>query len=312
MTVTNSFVERLATARVLVVGDIMLDRYWFGEVDRISPEAPVPVVRVTGEDLRLGGAANVARNAAALGAKVGLMGLVGNDEAGAQVRTLVANSAIDDHLLTEEGARTTVKLRVNGRAQQLLRMDFEAEHDSAALERKNAAFVDALAGYDAIILSDYGKGALGRIAALIRHARTAGKPVLVDPKGSDYSIYRGATLVTPNRQELAQVIGDWCDEDDLTKRSQALRLDLELEALLLTRSEKGMTLFDGAGRLNQPVEAREVYDVTGAGDTVIATCGTLVAAGVPLREVIPLANRAGGIVVGKYGTAVVTAEELFS
>lgn len=300
-------------ARVLVVGDIMLDRYWFGEVDRISPEAPVPVVRVARREDRLGGAANVARNIAALGAQVGLMGIVGADEAGARVRALVKESGIQDGLVEDaEGMDTTLKMRVLGRQQQLLRVDFEQGPGTGALDALDAGLRACLADYDLLVLSDYAKGALSRVESLIQAAREAGIPVLVDPKGHRYRRYRGATLVTPNRSEMQDAVGRWDSEEDLTRRAQALRQDLALEALLITRSEQGMTLYTEAGRQHADAQAHEVFDVSGAGDTVLATLAVTRAAGLDWYDAMLWANRAGGIVVGKLGTSVVTAEELSS
>ncbi|MBV2180488.1 MAG: D-glycero-beta-D-manno-heptose-7-phosphate kinase [Castellaniella sp.] len=300
-------------ARILVVGDIMLDRYWFGEVDRISPEAPVPVVRVARREDRLGGAANVARNIAALGAQVGLMGIVGSDEAGARIRALVRGSGIHDGLVEDaEGMDTTLKMRVLGRQQQLLRVDFEQGPGSRALDALDTEFRAALADYDLLVLSDYAKGALARVEPLIQAARDAGVPVLVDPKGHQYRRYQGATLVTPNRSEMQDAVGRWDSEDDLTRRAQAMRQELNLEALLVTRSEQGMTLYTAAGRQHADAQAHEVFDVSGAGDTVLATLAVTRAAGLDWYDAMLWANRAGGIVVGKLGTSIVTAEELSS
>jgi D-glycero-beta-D-manno-heptose-7-phosphate kinase len=304
--------QQVAKAHVLVVGDAMLDRYWHGAVERISPEAPVPVVKVTREEERIGAAANVAYNVSTLGAHAAFLGVVGDDEAGHKLERLLKETGIDTHLKRDPGLRTTVKLRVIGRQQQLLRMDFENEPDHEVLALQNASFAQLLAKQDAVLFSDYGKGGLAHIPAMIETARAAKKPVLIDPKGSDYTRYRGATVITPNRAELQDVIGRWNSEDDLRARAQKLRTDLGLDALLLTRSEEGMTLFDAQGDITVKAQAREVFDVTGAGDTVIATLATMVAAGVPLRDAVPIANRAGGIVVGKFGTATVSYEELFA
>ena len=301
-----------AGARLLVVGDVMLDRYWFGDVHRISPEAPVPVVKVERSDERLGGAANVARNAAALGAKVTLLSVVGNDEPGRAIKALLAGSGIIDALQVDPQFKTTIKLRVIGRQQQLLRIDFEELPSHEVLTGKLAEFNTLLEGADIVILSDYGKGGLTHITEMIAAARAAGKQILVDPKGADYSRYAGATLITPNRGELAHVLGAWSSEEDLAARAQALRARLDLSALLLTRSEEGMTLFEPGRVTHMAAQAREVFDVSGAGDTVIAALGALLGGGLPLLDAVTLANRAGGIVVGKLGTAVVTPAELFS
>jgi rfaE bifunctional protein kinase chain/domain len=307
----NDLKIRLQQARVLVVGDAMLDRYLFGEVERISPEAPVPVVRVTREEDRLGGAANVALNVKSLGARAALITVVGDDEPARRLQSLLKRHDIEATLGKDPKLYTCVKLRVIGRAQQLVRVDFENQPDHEVLADMLTDFSRALSQCDAVLFSDYGKGGLAHIPRMIELARSAGKPVLVDPKGSDYTRYAGATVVTPNRGELAQVIGTWSDEQQLYERAQALRARNRLDALLLTRSEEGMSLFDGAGHVHVPAQAREVFDVTGAGDTVIATLAAMLACGLTIREALPIANRAGGIVVGKFGTATVGYDELF-
>ncbi len=304
--------EQLAAAHVLVVGDAMLDRYWYGAVDRISPEAPVPVVRVTREEERIGGAANVASNVVTLGAQAALLTVVGDDEASHKLEALVARTGIQPHFGRDPLLKTTVKLRVIGRQQQLLRMDFENTPQSEVLASQSSSFHALLPQHQAVLFSDYGKGGLAHVAQMIEAARAASKTVLIDPKGSDYSRYSHATVITPNRAELQQVIGNWGDEADLQTRVENLRQQLQIDALLLTRSEEGMTLFDNAGKLHVAAQAREVFDVTGAGDTVIATLAACVAAGLSLRDAMPVANRAGGIVVGKFGTATVSYEELFA
>ena len=303
--------ERLARARVLVIGDAMLDRYWFGAVERISPEAPVPVVRVNREEERLGGAANVALNVKTLGAQATLLTVVGDDEPARTLRRLLERDGVATVLGQDPNLYTIVKLRVIGRSQQLLRIDFENQPDHEVLAAMLADFERALPGHDAVLFSDYGKGGLTHLPRMIESARRAGKPVLVDPKGRDWSRYAGATVVTPNRAELAQVVGDWGDEVALEARAEAARAEYGLQGLLLTRAEEGMSLFDAAGHVRVEAEAREVFDVTGAGDTVIATLAALLACGLTLREAMPIANRAGGIVVGKFGTASVSYEELF-
>ncbi len=302
----------LQRARVLVVGDAMLDRYLFGDVERISPEAPVPVVRVTREEDRLGGAANVALNVRALGPGVTLITVVGDDEPARKLETLLAQRSIESLLGRDPQLYTSVKLRVIGRSQQLVRVDFENTPDHEILSGMLANFEHTLPACGAVIFSDYGKGGLTHIAEMIERARAAGKPVLVDPKGADYSRYAGATVVTPNRAELAQVIGPWTSEAQLEERVANLRRTHRLDALLLTRSEEGMSLFDAHGHARIGAQAREVFDVTGAGDTVIATLAAMLAAGLTLREAMPIANRAGGIVVGKFGTATASFEEVFA
>ena len=303
--------DRLASAQVLVVGDAMLDRYWFGAVDRISPEAPVPVVRVTREEERLGGAANVALNVKTLGAKATLLTVVGDDEPARRLRQMLEQQGIAARLGSDPHLYTMVKLRVIGRQQQLIRVDFENQPEHEVLIAMLADYEAVLPAHDVVLFSDYGKGGLTHLPRMIELARQHNKPVLVDPKGADYGRYAGATVITPNRAELAQVIGAWSSEGQLHERVQALRAAHGLQALLLTRSEEGMSLFDDAGHRQVPAEAREVFDVTGAGDTVIATLATLMASGMTLRDAMPLANRAGGIVVGKFGTASVDHDELF-
>lgn len=298
-------------AHVLVVGDLMLDRYWFGDVDRISPEAPVPVVRVRRSEERLGGAANVALNAVVLGAPATLLGVVGDDEAGQRVEALARARGIDARLTIDPALPTTIKLRVIGRQQQLLRIDFEQSPDAQVLARKFDALRSLIDANGVLVLSDYGKGGLAQIREIIALARQAGATIVIDPKGDDWARYAGATVLTPNRTELREVVGAWRDEADLLERAQRVRQDLGLKWLLLTRSEEGMTLFSEEGALSVPARAREVYDVSGAGDTVVAVLAVMLAAGRPIAEAVDLANRAGGIVVGKLGTAVVLPEELF-
>lgn len=305
------WMSHFGTAKVLVVGDVMLDRYWFGDVSRISPEAPVPVVLVGRSEERPGGAANVARGVAALGASCTLLSVAGQDEPGDRLETLLRQEGVTTVLYRDVSVATTVKLRVIGRQQQLLRIDFETIPGQDVLLSKLSAFSDRLPHHDLVILSDYGKGGLRHIETMIEHCRRAGKPVLVDPKGDDYRRYRGATLLTPNRSEFRQVAGPWVDDVALAHKAQALRQELSLDALLVTRSEEGMTLYQAQGILHEPTVAQEVYDVSGAGDTVIATLGVSIAAGASLEEAVRLANRAAGIVVGKLGTAVVTREELW-
>src|SRR5215472_5351182 len=301
-------------ARVLVVGDVMLDRYWYGQVSRISPEAPVPVVLVNEEEeeARLGGAGNVARNCRALGARVRLLSVVGRDEAGRRVASLARKEGVDARLHADRKLRTTQKLRVVGpRRHQLLRIDFETPPSNEVLASKLADFRESLEDTDVVLLSDYGKGGLEHIGVMISEARRARKVVLVDPKGDDYTRYRGASVVTPNLAELRDVVGTWKDEKDLTARAQALREKLKLGALLLTRGEDGMTLFRRGRVVRVRAERHEVWDVTGAGDTVIAALAVMLAAGEGLESAMRIANRAGGIKVTKFGTAVVTLKEIF-
>ena len=303
-------IQQFRQARLLVVGDVMLDRYWFGDTERISPEAPVPVVLVSKNDERLGGAANVARNAASIGAQISILGVVGDDEPGRRIEELLEAQGVKSFLQRDASLPTTVKLRVVARQQQLIRLDFEQAPTHEALLNKLEQFQALLSDVDAVIFSDYGKGGLTHVTKMIEAARAAGKVVLVDPKGDDYSKYQGATIITPNRSELRQVVGRWKDEADLTAKAQKLREDLKLECLLLTRSEEGMSLFTAQGVEHVKAQAREVFDVSGAGDTVIATMAVALAAKWPAGQAMKLANKAGGIVVGKLGTATVSLEEL--
>jgi rfaE bifunctional protein kinase chain/domain len=306
-------IGKIAKTRVLVVGDVMLDRYWYGDVHRISPEAPVPVVRFRRSEDRPGGASNVARNAAALGARVTLLSVVGDDEPGRRLTELMRAEKINARLHRDRTIDTTVKLRLIGPPRhQLLRVDFETEPSHEILRSKLADYTKLIAGCDAVILSDYGKGGLTHIARMIQLARRHGKPVLIDPKGSDFARYQGATLVTPNLNEFRNAAGAWKSEVELTQRAQKLRRKLKMDALLVTRGADGMTLFEGSRRLQVQAEAREVSDVSGAGDTVIATMAVMLAAGYPMDAAVRVANRAAGIVVGKFGTAVALPREVFA
>ena len=298
-------------SRVLILGDVMLDRYWHGATSRISPEAPVPVVRVDEDEGRPGGAGNVALNIAALGGQSVLVGLTGDDERADSLQTQLTQSGVDCRFVREKAFPTITKLRIISRHQQLIRLDFEdgfPGFDSGALMQ---SFQTALGGHDVVVLSDYGKGTLRDTQAFIQTARAAGKPVLVDPKGSDFERYRGATLITPNLSEFESVVGSCVDEDEMVRKGQQLLQDCELSALLITRSEHGMTLLMEGGEVHHlPAQAREVFDVTGAGDTVIATLAASLGAGVPLDSATQLANLAAGIVVGKLGTATTTVQQM--
>ncbi|MDR1647484.1 MAG: D-glycero-beta-D-manno-heptose-7-phosphate kinase [Zoogloeaceae bacterium] len=309
-----AFLDALKDIRLLVVGDVMLDRYWFGEVERISPEAPVPVVKIGRQEERPGGAANVARNLVALGARCDLLSVVGADEAGGTLARLLAEARVEARLHTDTGFDTTVKLRVIGRQQQLLRIDFEKLPSREILGAKLKEYAALLPACDAVVLSDYGKGGLTHITEMICLARAAATPVLVDPKGDDFSRYAGATVITPNRGEFQAVAGRWRSEAELAEKAERLRRKLDLAALLVTRSEEGMTLFSEVEghplALHEAARAREVFDVSGAGDTVIATLAAALAAGADWREAIHAANVAAGIVVGKLGAATVTRQEL--
>ncbi|EJN07302.1 D-glycero-beta-D-manno-heptose-7-phosphate kinase [Herbaspirillum sp. YR522] len=306
----NQLASNWNRARILIVGDVMLDRYWFGEVNRISPEAPVPIVRVEKREERLGGAANVARNTASLGAGTALLGVTGDDEPARVIDTLLGEMGISSHLARDASISTIVKLRVIGRQQQLVRIDFEEAPTDTVLRDKLTQFNSLVGAHDVIVFSDYAKGSLVNVAQMIAAARQLGKRILVDPKGDDFSRYAGASILTPNKSEMVRIVGQWKSEDDLTARAQKLRAELGLEALLLTRSEEGMSLYRDGDVQHFPTMAREVFDVSGAGDTVIATLAVMLGAGASLVDAVAMANRAGGIVVGKLGTATVTREEL--
>ena len=306
-----SLLPKFNDAKVLVVGDVMLDRYWFGDVNRISPEAPVPVLKVGRVEERPGGAANVARNIAALGAQATLLSVVGDDEAGACLERLLNEHSNLTALLHRDGSISTIiKLRAIARHQQLLRIDFETSPSHEVLHAALEDFRARLPWADVVILSDYGKGGLAHIAEMIRLARAAGKPVLVDPKGEDYARYSGATLLTPNRSEFREVAGSWKTDAEFNAKAEKLRTELHLDALLVTRSEDGMSLYRANEVLHEPTQTREVFDVSGAGDTVIATLAVMLASGADLPDAMRIANRAAGIVVGKLGTAVVSREEI--
>ena len=303
-------IPRFNSARVLVVGDVMLDRYWFGEVTRISPEAPVPIVHIQHTEERPGGAANVARGVAALSAQATMLAVVGSDEAAKNLEDLLHKANVQTVLHHDSAVQTTVKLRVIGRQQQLLRLDFETPPSQDVLLSELEDFA-ALAGMaDVVILSDYGKGGLAHVERMISLSNEVNKPVLVDPKGSDFSRYRNATLLTPNKTEFKAVVGSWKSEDEMTAKAEALRASLNLQALLVTRSEEGMTLYRSGEVFHTPTQAREVFDVSGAGDTVIASLAVMLASGASWVDAVRLANRAAGIVVGKLGTAVVERHEL--
>lgn len=302
--------DRIQQARVLVVGDVMLDEYWFGQVERISPEAPVPIAHIQRREYRAGGAANVAHNIAAMGGQATVLGVVGTDASGAQLRHAVTQARVTDALIESSDCPTIVKLRILGRQQQLLRADFETLIAGTALTALAQQFEALLASHDVLVLSDYAKGTLAQIAPLIAAARARGMPVLVDPKGTDYARYTGASLLTPNRAEFKLLAGAWADEAELTLKAQAFVNTLKLDALLITRSDEGMTLFTASDRLHAPSLAQDVYDVSGAGDTVIATTALMMAAGVDLHQAVRFANAAAGVVVKKVGTSTCSLAEL--
>lgn len=298
-------------AKVLVLGDVMLDRYWFGSTNRISPEAPVPVVKVQEDEDRAGGAANVAMNIASLNVPVILHGLIGQDDAGRALDKLLKSHQIQNHCVALESHPTITKLRIMSRHQQLLRLDFEEGFHNVDSAPLLAKLREDLIACGALILSDYGKGTLDSVQQMIQLARAANVPVLIDPKGTDFERYRGATLLTPNMSEFEAVVGHCASEEAIVEKGLKMIADFELSALLITRSEKGMTLLrPNAEPFHLPTQAREVYDVTGAGDTVISVLATAIADGRPLEEACYLANAAAGIVVGKLGTSTVSPSEL--
>jgi D-glycero-beta-D-manno-heptose-7-phosphate kinase len=308
----NTLKYDLVQAKVLVVGDVMLDRYWFSDVDRISPEAPVPVAKIVRTENRPGGAANVARNISSLGGQVTLLSVIGEDEAGRDLEQILTTDKVTTLLRKDTTISTTVKLRVVARNQQLIRLDFEQHPSHEILNEVLGEYESLIDSHDVVILSDYGKGGLSHTKTMIDLARQHNKQILVDPKGSDYSRYQNATIITPNRSELRDAVGQWGNEEQLTNKVQQLMKELNLEYLLLTRSEEGMSLFVKDDRLNihYPTLAHEVYDVSGAGDTVIAVLSLMLAGNIPIDEAAHLANIAAGIVVGKLGTATVTQSEL--
>jgi D-beta-D-heptose 7-phosphate kinase/D-beta-D-heptose 1-phosphate adenosyltransferase len=297
--------------RVLVVGDLMLDRYWHGGTSRISPEAPVPVVNVRSVEERPGGAGNVALNIADLGGAVELIGMIGRDEPGKSLRSGLTERRVICRLIEAKQHATVTKLRIISRQQQLIRLDFEDGFAQADHSKLKQAYRKALDAADVVILSDYGKGTLVDVPELIQTARALGKPVLIDPKGSDFSRYRGASLITPNQAEFEAVAGVSGSDAEMIEKGRQLVKKLGLEGLLITRSEKGMLLLKaGQEPVQIPARAREVYDVTGAGDTVIAVLGAGMAAGLSLPDAVALSNLAASIVVGKLGTATATVDEL--
>jgi len=300
-----------SNTRVLVAGDVMLDRYLFGATSRISPEAPVPVVHVRTSDDRAGGAANVAVNLAVLGVRTTLLGVVGNDAEAAMLKEVLEQQTVDCRFSYSDTRPTTTKTRVQSRGQQLIRLDREESGEVSSGPSLVPALAATLESVDAVVLSDYGKGALGDVAEMIAACRTAGVPVMIDPKGTDFDKYRGASVITPNQSEFEAVAGIAASDDDMVERARKMLLDLELDALLVTRSEKGMLLVEGG---QEPfflrTHAREVYDVTGAGDTVIATFAAAYASGTNFQSSSGLANLAAGLVVRKIGVASVTPSEL--
>jgi rfaE bifunctional protein kinase chain/domain len=303
--------NKIAKARVLVIGDAMLDRYWYGGVERISPEAPVPVVAVAKSEERPGGAANVACNVTAIGAQCTLIAPSGDDSAADSLERLARAAGIDCILARDKLVNTTVKLRVVSRNQQLIRIDFETQVSKDTRTRLLDTYLEVLPKFDVVIVSDYGKGGMAHVQEMIQVARARGLPVVIDPKGDDYTAYRGATLITPNRKEFEQVAGRFHDDAELERKAAAMLDNVDLDGVLVTRSEEGMSLIDRTGRtLHVPAQAREVYDVTGAGDTVIAMIGAAYAVNGDIEEAMQLANIAAGIGVGRQGAVAVTRADI--
>lgn len=305
--------DSFSAIRALVVGDVMLDQYWFGSVDRISPEAPVPVLAVHKQEMRAGGAANVAHNLLALGANTNLLSVVGDDEAGREIKSIVEKNGAQTNLITDSSIKTIVKLRMVAQNQQLLRADFDHQPSDETLAQCLSDFEQQLVAANVVLLSDYGKGGLRHVSKMIAMARSRNLPVVIDPKGTDYSRYRGATLITPNMKEFEAVVGKSDSEAEFSAKAHALLKELELEYLLVTRSEKGMSLFCQNGQqIDSPAKAIEVYDVSGAGDTVIAIIALALVSDATVEEKLELANTAAGIVVGKLGTATATIDEVIA
>jgi rfaE bifunctional protein kinase chain/domain len=307
----NLVKTQFSDIKTLVVGDVMLDRYWFGSVDRISPEAPVPVLAVKREESRAGGAANVAHNLLALGAQSNLLSVVGDDDAGREIARIIESYGAKTTLTIDQSIKTIVKLRMVAQNQQLLRADFEEKPSEEILSQCLDDYREAIKEADVVILSDYGKGGLAHVADMIVAAKALEKPVIIDPKGSDYSRYAGATLITPNMKEFEAVAGICSSDTDFSSKAHALRDDLDLDYLLVTRSEKGMSLFSRDGsQMDSPATALEVYDVSGAGDTVISLMALATVAGFSNEDKLTLANTVAGIIVGKLGTAVASIDEV--
>lgn len=307
----NDFLSRLRAKRVLVVGDTMLDRYWIGDVTRVSPEAPVPIVNIGEVKECAGGAGNVAANIASLGANCELVSFIGDDDAGRRLSELLANAGVDRHFHIDTQVRTTEKLRIVSRNQQLLRADFESRPSAQLLEQSVADYREISQNVDSIVISDYGKGGLAYIEQMIQVAKDRETPVIVDPKGADYARYRGATLVTPNRDEFALATGITTDHPGFSDTAQNLVRQADLTGLLVTRGDEGMTLFLASGEIiHQDATAREVFDVSGAGDTVVAVISVGIAAGLAWPDCIKLATLGASAVVGRFGTSVVRQSDL--
>ncbi|MCC2645532.1 MAG: rfaE1 [Burkholderiales bacterium] len=314
MSLSNTTLEKIKKSlnqnKILVVGDVMLDRYWFGDVNRISPEAPVPIAKINKIEDRPGGAANVARNVASLNGNVTLLSVVGNDEPATTLKEILINDSVNTIFKPDNSIRTIVKLRVLAKNQQLIRLDFEEPPSHEILSETLEIYNEIIDDYDIVILSDYGKGGLNHAAKMIEIANSHNKQILIDPKGNDYSKYKNATLITPNKTEFKDAVGMWHDEAEFKQKAINLKNQLNLNHLLVTRSEEGMSLFDNDSQIDYPTVAHEVYDVSGAGDTVIGTLGLMLANNIPLDEAVMLSNIAAGIVVAKVGTATLTLQEL--
>ncbi len=301
-----------SSARVLVVGDVMLDQYWHGSSKRISPEAPVPVVHIKNNELRAGGASNVALNISALGATVQLIGLTGQDENAKKLQSLLSAQKVDCHFLAYHDFDTTLKLRVIAQHQQMIRLDFEDSFTSIDKTELEATFHQLLSNTDVVLLSDYNKGTLSNVSVLIEAAKVVQIPIIIDPKGMNFEKYRGATLITPNRSEFEAVVGVCHSEQELVSKGEKLLKTFDWQALLITRGEEGMSLFQRQkAPIHLPTTAREVFDVTGAGDTVIGTLATALAAKTDLASAVSLANITAGLVVRKLGTATVSLAEIY-
>jgi rfaE bifunctional protein kinase chain/domain len=314
VSLSNTTLEKIKKSlnqnKILVVGDVMLDRYWFGDVNRISPEAPVPIAKINKIEDRPGGAANVARNVASLNGNVTLLSVVGNDEPATTLKEILINDSVNTIFKPDNSIRTIVKLRVLAKNQQLIRLDFEEPPSHEILSETLEIYNEIIDDYDIVILSDYGKGGLNHAAKMIEIANSHNKQILIDPKGNDYSKYKNATLITPNKTEFKDAVGMWHDEAEFKQKAINLKNQLNLNHLLVTRSEEGMSLFDNDSQIDYPTVAHEVYDVSGAGDTVIGTLGLMLANNIPLDEAVMLSNIAAGIVVAKVGTATLTLQEL--
>lgn len=300
-----------SSIQVLVIGDVMLDRYWLGSVRRISPEAPVPVVGVERTELRLGGAGNVAANVRGLGAICHLVSVIGDDEPGRSIDQILGAHGVNRHLHIDTASRTTEKLRIISRNQQLLRADFEDAPRKEVIDRCLSDYEELLSKADVVVISDYGKGSLQNAEWMIQLARGQEIPVVVDPKGGDFSRYRGATVVTPNELELQEVVGPWSSSAEMEDKALDLVRQIEIDGLLVTRGEEGMIFFRLEGEsLQEKARSLEVYDISGAGDTVVAMVAVGIAAGFDWKQILSFSNIAAGVVVRKLGTAVATLTEI--